>query len=193
MARELDDETLNQYFDGELPPEKRDLVRVVLDASEEERRHLARLERTRDFVRMAAEDQTVDLDSDALFAAISKGVKEQADAGYGEGFRVIEGGGRGDAARDSVRPVERWKISVPVGIALAVAAAAMLTFAVRRAPEQTTTDVRPTTSTEIEGPIGSEVEQVDFGSNTGTVFAVKGASGEPVAVVWLSDESTEEL
>jgi hypothetical protein len=34
---------------------------------------------------------------------------------------------------------------------------------------------------------------VDFGSNTGTVFAVKGEAGEPVAVVWLDDKDGEEL
>ena len=45
----------------------------------------------------------------------------------------------------------------------------------------------------IEAPPGSEVEVVDFGSNTGTVFAVKGEAGEPLAVVWLSDEGSEEL
>jgi hypothetical protein len=35
---------------------------------------------------------------------------------------------------------------------------------------------------------GSEVEEVDFGSNIGTVFQVRGEHDVPVAVVWLSDE-----
>jgi hypothetical protein len=35
---------------------------------------------------------------------------------------------------------------------------------------------------------GSEVEEIDFGSNMGTVFQVLGEQDVPVAVVWISDE-----
>jgi hypothetical protein len=35
---------------------------------------------------------------------------------------------------------------------------------------------------------GSEVLEVDFGEYAGTVFKVEGAAGQPLSVVWISDE-----
>lgn len=45
----------------------------------------------------------------------------------------------------------------------------------------------------VEAPHGTEVEEVDFGENTGTVFAVEGEAGEPIAVVWINDELEEAI
>ncbi len=218
MTREVDEETLQKYFDGELPSDKADLVRLVLEGSEVDRARLARHERTREFVGMAADDLTRSLDSEKLFAAIQSGIKKQAESGFGEGLRVIEGGGGTTGAHTSIRPVERWKIGIPVVGVLAVAAALALAFFPRNATQQPTAPVvakgpdtaSPPSGAEEQlavggGPraggkvaieeagAGSEVEQVDFGPNTGTVFAVKGESGEPVAVVWLDDKDREEL
>ncbi len=219
MTREVDEETLQKYFDGELPSDKADLVRLVLEGSEVDRARLARHERTREFVGMAADDLTRSLDSEKLFAAIQSGIKKQADSGFGEGLRVIEGGGGNVSGQGSIRPVERWKIGIPVVAVLAVAAALALAFFPRNATERPAAPVvakgpdtaSPPSGAEDQiamggrGPraggkvaieeamTGSEVEQVDFGPNTGTVFAVKGESGEPVAVVWLDDKDREEL
>ena len=40
----------------------------------------------------------------------------------------------------------------------------------------------------VASHLGTEVEEVDFGSNIGTVFQVPGEQDVPVAVVWISDE-----
>lgn len=181
MAREIDEETLNQYFDGELPAEKREMVRLVLEGSPEARARLARLERTRAFVRLAAEDSARDLDADQLFASIQQGVREQADAGFGAPFGVLSGG--------DTPPIERWKVAVPAALVLAAAAALLLVvYGGRAKPDVAVSPPPSPPKVELEPPPGSEVEAVDFGANTGTVFAVKGAAGEPLAVVWLSDE-----
>ncbi len=188
MTREIDDETLSQYFDGELPPEKREMVRLVLESSEIDRARLARLERLSGLIRMAAEDVGATVDSDSLFGRIQAGVKEQSAAGFGQPFEVLDG------ARMSVAPVERWKIAVPLASAFAVAAGVLLVvYAGQRADNGPQPPVAEAPRSVIEAPPGSEVEVVDFGSNTGTVFAVKGEAGEPLAVVWLSDEGSEEL
>ena len=44
----------------------------------------------------------------------------------------------------------------------------------------------------VEAPQGSEVEEVDFGDNVGTVFEVEGEAGEPIAVVWIMDDEMEQ-
>ena len=35
---------------------------------------------------------------------------------------------------------------------------------------------------------GTEVLEVDFGVNTGTIFNVEGGAGESLAVIWIDDE-----
>ena len=35
---------------------------------------------------------------------------------------------------------------------------------------------------------GSEVLEIDFGSNTGTIFEVEGGAGQSLAMVWIDDE-----
>jgi hypothetical protein len=128
VTREVDEETLQKYFDGELPSDKADLVRLVLEGSEVDRARLARHARTHEFVALAADDLTRDLDSEKLFAAIQGGIKKQAESGFGEGLRVIDGGGGSTGSHASIRPVERWKVGIPVVAVLAVAAALAVAF-----------------------------------------------------------------
>ena len=54
-------------------------------------------------------------------------------------------------------------------------------------PEQTG-DPGPSDGMASSAVRGSEVVEVDFGANTGTVFEVAGQAGQPLAVVWISDE-----
>lgn len=98
----------------------------------------------------------------------------------------------------------RWPGLVAV---VALAAAAILAIALR--PETNvrpgdpgtvatvvTPDPRPDPQVVVEDDpevivashLGTEVEEVDFGSNIGTVFQVPGEQDVPVAVVWISDE-----
>lgn len=94
----------------------------------------------------------------------------------------------------------RWPGLVAVA---ALAAAALLAIALRpdespRAETVTPPMVAPAPQPEVvveDDPevivathLGTEVEEVDFGTNIGTVFQVPGEEDVPVAVVWISDE-----
>lgn len=96
----------------------------------------------------------------------------------------------------------RWPGLVAV---VALAAAALLAIALR--PDENPGAGRGTPVAEVVTPspdtevvveddpevivathLGTEVEEVDFGTNIGTVFQVPGEQDVPVAVVWISDE-----
>lgn len=194
-APQLEDDKLQQYFDGELSDAEAEAIRKELEASEDVQLRLSALSRLHDLIGITAEDIADDLPSDDLYAQIRAGIREQEEKGFGKGLKVIEGG-----AKDE--PVEGWKVWIPVAGGFAVAAAVL--FAVllpnantsdESATAETTVDVEESGMTVIEeGEIrvlGSEVEEVDFGTNTGTVFQVEGQAGEPIAVVWINDEPSE--
>ncbi|MEM9192371.1 MAG: hypothetical protein AAGF12_24565 [Myxococcota bacterium] len=115
-------------------------------------------------------------------------------------FEVISGGA--PAERSTPARPEGWKIWIPVAGGLA--AAAVVLFAILSGPEPsdemaTNTSPNPTAVTVeesgmtiVEAPQGSEVVEVDFGDNAGTVFEVEGEAGEPIAVVWISDDHLQE-
>ncbi len=190
----LEEEKLQQYFDGELPESEAERVRRAIDESEEARAGLQRLERLRSLIALAAEDSASDVPSDDLFAKIRAGIAPTRHAP----FRVIEG----EAKRQPPARTEGWKVGLAAGMGLAVAAAVLLFVLateseppVAETPEQgePTVEVRELAVTTLEAPQGSEVEEVDFGSNIGTVFEVEGDAGEPIAVVWINDEAPEQV
>lgn len=175
MTTRIEDDRLQQYFDGELPEAEADQVRQALDASGEEQARLEQLERLRGLVRLAAEEAARDIPADALFSRIEAGVAE--DGWSRSRMRVVTG----------IRQRRRRTAGV---VAIALAAAALLAFFWPRqtGPEVAQIDERTPIYVVDEHPPGTEVVDVDFGANTGTVFAVEGDSGEPVAVVWISEE-----
>ena len=67
------------------------------------------------------------------------------------------------------------------GVATGFAAAAAIFLAVISAPSDPNV-------TSIDEARGTEVVEVDFGENSGTVFNVEGGAGQPLAVVWIDDE-----
>ena len=190
----LEEEKLHRYFDGELGDAEAEEVRRALESSEEDRARLVRLERLRTLIAVAAEESAADIASEDLFAKVSSGVESNKSRGYGQPFRVLE---------EENRPtrVEAWKLATAAGLGLAVAAAVLL-FVVTEGPEapvvrpetpEAEVEIAETAVTTIEGPQGSEVEEVDFGSNIGTVFEVQGEGGEPIAIVWINDEPAEQI
>lgn len=194
----LEEEKLQRYFDGELPEGEAEEVRRALESSEEERARLDRLERLRSLITLAAEDAAENLPSDDLFAKVRAGIDEQKRSGYGDPFRVVDGEGK----RQPPAQVEGWKVGLAAGMGLAVAAAVLL-FVLSTQPEAPVAEhpeapapegeVEELAVTTLEAPQGSEVEEVDFGSNIGTVFEVEGEAGEPIAVVWINDEPAEQV
>ena len=199
---EIEDDKLQQYFDGELPEAEAEQLRAEIDASEEVQLRLASLERLHGLMVLAAEESTGDLGSDALFDRVRAGIDQEKSSGAHRSLQAIDGGA--EPASGS-RPMEGWKISIPVAAGIAAAAAAVFIFI-----QADTVDPSPVAHTEqpqieIDEPSmtviepeqeviqGSEVIEVDFGENTGTVFAVQGEAGEPIAVVWINDEELEQV
>lgn len=197
----IDDTHLHRYYDGDLSPEEASEVRAALAEDAALSDKLGALEELGDMLRSHAKAQSQDLDSDALFAAIEAGLDE--DSGREEEtesepastprLRVIEGARPAAPAPATSR--------APLYMMVAIAAAALLLFMLEPSEETQIAQTpvapaapapeEPAANVVIEtAPGGSEVLAVDFGANTGTSFSVEGAHGQPVAVLWISDEET---
>lgn len=199
----LEEQLLHRLADGDIGAAERAGLEAKL--SDDDRARVDGIHRVGDLVRLAAYDAASGLDSRKLFADIEAGIAAQEEAGFGEAFRVIEGGGggaessqgdhvpRASAAPAHTRP-EGWKIVVPVATGLLAAAVVLLVVLSgnRSANEESAARTNPGVETVIETPAGNEVLDVDLGQNAGTVFAVQGDAGEPLAVIWIEDESRQE-
>ena len=187
----LADDMLQRYFDGDLSEAEAEVVRKTLEESATERARLRALERSRTLIRVAANESAKELDSEALFARVRAGVSDASVAQATGSVRSLE-----DASQR-----KRKSAWIPVAAVLAIAAAVLLAIVVRnKTPEPTAQEVdrhppaeavARTASPNTPAPHGSSVVEVDFGSNTGTVFEVEGATGEPLAVVWINDEGID--
>ena len=183
----VQEELLQQYFDGELAPASAaEISRHLEHCDPCSRRHRALLS-LHDAIGRAAEESAKDVDFDALFARIEQGVREQPAPGLAERTQVwwreqLDQRSRG-----------RW---MPAAGALA-AAAAVLLLVVRALPTpgpEDITESAPAPSETETAPTetasaGSEVVDVDFGESTGTVFEVALDDGNSTPVVWINDEA----
>jgi anti-sigma factor RsiW len=169
QSPKTEDEKLQMFFDGELAPEEEAAVRRSLEGSPEGAAQLREWEQLREAIKSVSADWAGEIDSDALFARIE-----------------------GELSAPVV-PIEQPKQEPPVlrvvpgrrerrvwgGVATGFAAAAAIFLAVVAWPGKPTT---------VPVARGSEVLEVDFGSNTGTIFEVEGGAGESLAVIWIDDE-----
>jgi len=175
-------EQLHRYFDGELAAGPANEVAAHVERCEVCAAELRGLRQLRRLVTLAAEEGGREVDFGALFARIERDVKSQPRAGLME--RVAFG------MRQSSRTQQ---IFVPVAAAALAAAAAVLLF-VRPGVQPPVEQGRPSQpEARISTPVppsepNSEVEQVDFGEKTGTVFEVALADGVSTEVVWIDDD-----
>ena len=213
------DERLSRYFDGELPPEDREAVRLELESDELLRAKLEGLRHLGALVTAGVDDLGADLDTDALFedleARLASDIADDeplfpeaapADPAPRPALRVIEGEGVDREASPREAEPEVAPLRAPaaapaprggnrgmwiVGATALAAAAAVLFFVLRGDPAGPTAAPDEPVVAEAT-PQGSEVEEVDFGFSTGAIFSVEGQEGERYAVVWISDEKVEE-
>jgi anti-sigma factor RsiW len=166
-----DEERLQMFFDGELAPDEEAAVRRRLESSPELLGQLREWERLRAAMQSVSTEWTGAIDSDALFARIE--VEIQAPSSSTQPVRV-----QPPALRVVPGRLERrlWG-----AVATGLAAAAAIFLAVMTWPGKQPSDGTPVAR-------GSEVVEVDFGANTGTIFEVEGGAGESLAVVWIDDE-----
>jgi len=164
-----EDEKLQMLFDGELEPEEEAAVRESLESSPEGMAQLHEWEELRKAMRGVSMDWVKEIDSDALFARIEADLSIPAIS--------LE---RPKAEPPILHVIPRTRERRIWGtVATGFAVAAAIFLAVIAWPDSAvvpSADVR-----------GSEVLEVDFGSNTGTIFEVEGGAGESLAVVWIDD------
>ncbi len=190
MTTQLDDDTLQRYYDGELSPVEERAVRARVESDASAQARLAELEKLSGILRMAADEMGEGLDSNALFAGIQTGIKKDEQAGFGGKFQVI---------REEWSEHRRGAV-IGLGFAGAVAAAALLAVLTpgtpssdelaRSAAKHEKTRLAEVTPAEAPRVSGSSVENVDFGENTGTVFEIE-SEGVKTAVVWIAEEDEE--
>jgi len=170
-SAKTEDETLQMFFDGELAPEEEAAVRRSLEASPEGSAQLREWEQLRVAMKSVSADWGAQIDSDALFARI--------EADLSAPVIPIDRPAPAPAFREVPAGRERrvWGAA-----AIGFAAAAAIFLAVFASPKGAPEEGAPTVAR------GSEVLEVDFGTNTGTIFEVQGGAGESLAVVWIDDE-----
>jgi anti-sigma factor RsiW len=167
MATPIDDDTLQRYHDGDLSPLEARGVAARVAEDPAARKRLEELAWLSAGVRQAAEQLAASVRADALFAAIEAQLDRAEKPTRGERLRVLS----------SEWIAQKRSALIPMAATFAVAAAALI--AVLRPPT-------PTAETIVLAK-GSQVENVDFGTSTGTVFEVDN-QGVAAAVVWISDE-----
>ena len=179
----LDDDLLQRFYDGDLTPEEERKVRAEIAQSSAAQKRLEELSRLSELFRTLPMPAVQQLDSDAMFAGIERGIEAQKALGFGGRLRLV---------------VSEWGehkkgMFVPALASMAVAAAALVILLSPRHAQ----DLKSGTDTTEAPPLamatlvhGSIVEDVDFGESTGTVFEVENA-GVSAAVVWISDDEED--
>ncbi|MDB4990564.1 MAG: hypothetical protein JWN04_5742 [Myxococcaceae bacterium] len=187
---EIDDDTLQRFYDGDLSPLDEHGVQARVERDPAAQRRLAELGQFTELMRQAAAELGDSVSSSGLFAAIEARVAEPDDTSFTARFRVV-----------SAEWVEHRR-SALVPFMAATAVAAVTLFAVVKPGEPSLISVSsedPSVESsaavhvqEIARPDvhGTRIEDVDFGSSTGTVFEIDN-QGVSVAVVWISDEEVE--
>lgn len=217
------DDRLMQYFDGELSSEEMDVVRAELEGDDDLEARRAGLEHMRDLVNETLGPDALDpgeheLDADAMFAVVEARLAEEAEdddpmfpapvADDGEPdasddeddrppLRVVPGGKKDDVPAEVVHEEPPSRTGTWIAVAGGLAAAAAVLFFLLRPPgardpgesDPIAEDQTPTP----EHP-GSEIEDVDFGYSTGSIFSVEDPEEQDTsyAVIWISDEEVEE-
>jgi anti-sigma factor RsiW len=198
ISGHCEEEILQQFFDGELSDGSQTEVRQHLQTCEQCAERFRSLQRLHDLINLAAKDAGSEVDSDALFGRITRGVAGQPSAS-GTSSKVVSMQDWRDRVKTTGAHV--W---LPMAAAAALIIAVIHSMAMpdrtdeetvrtlpRRVPPMVlvnkTEKIRKGETPEAAAP-NSEVSQVDFGENTGTVFEIALADGVSTPVVWINDE-----
>lgn len=182
----LTDESLQRHFDAELEAGERAHAHAHMAACSDCARRFDALLRLHRLLSMAAEHNAADVSFDGMFERIEAGIAGAQDA------RAA------DKRPARVVTLANYRRIMPAFAAVAVAAAVLLMVAVPRTAERDDKGrVGATPDRESEGAATpaahaaagrSEIVQVDFGGNAGTVFEIALADGSSTPVVWINDE-----
>ncbi|MGB0679922.1 MAG: anti-sigma factor family protein [Polyangiales bacterium] len=195
----MQDELLQRYFDGELAPEEHSHVEALVQSTPALQAELEAWQHIRTGLRAMAGDVAPAVDAEALFARIDAELQAESPAVTAAARSAPKATQQPPKTRPSRAPVGRPALTVVQGggmpvrrqhwvgaIATLVAAAAAVMLFIRRQPAALP-GASATGGVTATVPRGSEVMEADFGGSTGTVFAVEGEAGQPIAVVWIDD------
>jgi anti-sigma factor RsiW len=183
----LDDITLQRFLDGDLQADEAAQISQALAQDDALAARLEAMTQIGGFVRDTFDQQYAAAGgADGLFARISAELdapgSSQADAPKAPELRVVTGGGKTPPRRT---------VMLPAFASLAAAAAVLLLFL---GPHRTREVGGPATPAGVQAvpsvpsaPVGSRIDDVDFGGSTGTVFEIDD-EGVSAAVVWISDD-----
>lgn len=190
MSTELDDETLQRFYDGDLSPVEERVVRSRVEQDPSAQKRLQELERLSSLIQLAAEEVGSSVDSAAMFDSIEKQLDAEGKQGASQRLRVVAG--------DWV--ADRKRVLFPLVAVAAAAAFAVIALtprdagddaAARAAQKRERTRLAELAPSEPASTMhGTRVENVDFGKNTGTVFEIDTA-GVATAVVWIAEDEEE--
>ena len=195
----VQEELLHRYFDGEIGDRQAARVRQHVETCSHCTAQIEALSKLHGLFAIAAEGMADSLHSEPLFERISKGMHEAPAPGLGERLRLWWD--------DLLEPLQPRGVWLPVTVA-AVGAAAALLIVLRPGvapnpspPGQVVADApsnAPATPADpaplqaaVAAPVlalASEIVQVDFGANAGTIFEVALNEGESTPVVWIDEE-----
>lgn len=180
--QQLDDEVLQRLLDGDLNAREAKAARDVIAKSEADAARFRSFQRLHGLMQVAVEELSADLDSDAMFRNIESGIAKDRPGAF-ELFKAWLG--------EFLE--HRSQVWMPMAGAGVVAAAVLLTFYSPEAGERAMVPSGGEPASVVpeqaaSGP-SSEIVQVDFGANTGTVFEIALAGGKSTQVVWINDDS----
>jgi len=175
---------LQLSFDGERESESADAaaVRSHVAACAHCQRDLDSLTRLGELVQSTVRADAA-APSDAEFARMFENIERAIDAGDVLPVNVTK------LAPKKPRYLQR---AAPALGAVALAAAAMLMVYRQDAPSGDGDDGYEAATSNGAGPGRSEVVEVDFGPNAGTVFDIPLADGSSIPVVWINDDDDDD-
>jgi hypothetical protein len=193
-------EQLQRYFDGELAGDEHALVQGRVTDCPECQSQLATLERLRRLVNVAAEDSLSGIDFSRMFANIEAqlDVPERAGDLAQTPLQLVADSvqpGSAQLAAKRAPPQRRMRMlyrAAPALGAVALAAAALLMVFRPDPTPSSDADDATTYDDGFDASAHSEVAEVDFGSNAGTVFDIPLADGSFSPVVWIDDDDDDE-
>lgn len=180
---QLDDETLQRLLDGDLNAREAKQARDVIAKSEADAARYRSFQRLHGLMQVAADEMATGLDSDAMFRNIEAGIANDRP-----GVLALLG------AWFSEFFEHRSQVWMPMAGASVVAAAVLLTFYSPEPPHESAVvsgggEPAAVVPVEAAPAPSSEIVQVDFGANSGTVFEIALAGGKSTPVVWINDDS----
>lgn len=173
-------ERLQRSFDGDLPRGEAEAVRAHLVGCAQCQRDFDALSRVGELLRVSAEHESAQADFSSLFANIEAALDSEARA-------VVT------PLRAATRPASSTRLkhlyrAAPALGAVALAAAALLMV---YKPDGSG-DIDDTPYEAVTNAPHSEVVDVDFGPNAGTVFDISLSDGASVPVVWIDDDGDDD-